>query len=286
MIQTAANAGPGILRGVIAKIAYLGIAPAAELKRSLHGGYGLIEGRDGARYFFSETAVHGDFCRLRSGDSVNFDVQCGPLRQAINVTRNHHTFPIATTKMPADSTTLDQRASGRKEDSMSRTQSFVRPESPARDEHDANVRAVLRQAKVDYATLGHTQAALVIALDWQTEGPTFSRKLSGIRHTFRMFCEQVDRIFAIEEHDGMAGLLEDSPQYANRVKRLLNEHTVIRDALDLLGTRLERCLPTDHGLFDDLQRDIRCVLIQIDEHMRREADLIIEAFNTDVGVGD
>lgn len=157
---------------------------------------------------------------------------------------------------------------------------------PIETDNQPEVRAILRQTKFEYATLQYAQAALLNALEWRTEGAVFSRKLAGVRHVYRSFCEQIDRVFGIEEHDGMADILEEHPEYAERVKKLLAEHDVIRDVLESLGIRLDRCLPTDHEGFEDLQRDIGLAVHQIEEHLGAEGELIMDAFNTDVGVGD
>ena len=149
-----------------------------------------------------------------------------------------------------------------------------------------DTRAVLRHTKVEHASVNLADEALQVTLDWQTEGDTFSRKLSGLRHAFRVYTEQLDRTFAIEEHDGMADLLEEHPRYTNRVEGLLQEHDVIRDALDVITMRLERCLPADNTTFEDIQNDIHTMMVQVRGHMRRECELIMDAFNTDIGCGD
>ncbi len=85
MLQNDVSAPTYTLRGVITKIAFLGAE--SDAAGSLPGGYGVIESRDGDRYFFSANAC-GHFVDLRAGDLVAFDVQHGPLHQAINVTRD------------------------------------------------------------------------------------------------------------------------------------------------------------------------------------------------------
>ena len=158
--------------------------------------------------------------------------------------------------------------------------------TPATQELGEDTRAILRHTKVEFTTVDLADEALQVTLDWRTEGDTFSRKLSGLRHAFRVYTERLDRTFAIEEHDGMADVLEEHPQYTRRVEGLLQEHDVIRDALDVIAMRLERCLPTDMDSFEDVQSDIRTVMTQVRRHMRRECDLIMDAFNTDIGCGD
>lgn len=157
---------------------------------------------------------------------------------------------------------------------------------PTPEEINVDTRAILRHTKVEFATVDLANEALQVTLDWQTEGDTFSRKLSGLRHAFRVYTEQLDRTFAIEEHDGMADILEETPQYASRVEGLLGEHPVIREALAVIAVRLERCLPTDVENFEEAQDDIRSIMKQVGRHMQRECDLIMDAFNTDIGVGD
>ena len=158
--------------------------------------------------------------------------------------------------------------------------------SPVDWEPGEDTRAILRHTKVEYATVDLADEALQVVLDWKTEGDTFSRKLSGLRHAFRVYSEQLVRTFAIEEHDGMAEVLEEHPQYASRVEGLLQEHDVIRDALDVIAMRLERCLPTDMATFGDVQNDIHTAMVQVRRHMHRECNLIMDAVNTDLGCGD
>jgi hypothetical protein len=45
-------------------------------------------------------------------------------------------------------------------------------------------------------------------------------------------------------------------------------------------------LPFDHATFRDIQSDIRQAVVQVDAHMQRENGFMMEAFNTDVGVGE
>ncbi len=275
------------VRGTIAKIAFVGTNRDHSFRSVTVNtgveplqGYGVIQGDEGTRYFFDENCVDGEFTQIRCGDPVTFNIESGPLMRALSVKR------LATAVQVSFDQRLDYeplRGENLFQDSIMQHPQAM---GDSLNQPNENARAILRQTKVEYATLAHTQAALLLTLDWETEGLTFSRKLSGVRHGFRMFGNQLSRVFAIEEHDGMADMLENHPHFAGRVEQLLAEHDVIRDAIEQLTMRLERCLPTEQSAFADLQHKIRRILITVENHTHRESELIMDAFNTDVGVGD
>jgi hemerythrin-like domain-containing protein len=131
------------------------------------------------------------------------------------------------------------------------------------------------------------QAALLATLAWQTEGKTFARKLSTVRFIARCFRDHLERLFAIEEHDGyMAVALDECPHLSGKIDTLRREHDVLREEIRSIMPQLERVLPTDHAQFQTISKQLRQLIKRLDRHAEQENDLIQEALLRENGVGD
>jgi hypothetical protein len=85
--------------------------------------------------------------------------------------------------------------------------------------------------------------------------------------------------------EGPGGLHTDvidaAPRLSHAVQRLVGEHAAINDVLDGLTRRARGANCPDHV------HDVRCrgaaLLGRLDRHRRRDADLVFEAYETDLG---
>ncbi len=85
--------------------------------------------------------------------------------------------------------------------------------------------------------------------------------------------------------EGVGGLhsdvLEVAPRLSHAVHRLVDEHVVINNLLDCLTTRAR-----DATTIQQVE-EVRCLgaalLARLDRHRRRGADLVFEAYETDIG---
>ena len=149
------------------------------------------------------------------------------------------------------------------------------------------VNPILNQARVEQDMLANAKDGLSTALEWQTEGETFTRKLSSLRFAAQNYQSHLERSMAIEEHDGyMDYILEESPQYSKRITSLRKEHDEFRATMSEIMTKLERLAPTDHVGLQVIRQDVHALLRNYEAHNRREASLIQEAVLTDCGAAD
>ena len=81
----------------------------------------------------------------------------------------------------------------------------------------------------------------------------------------------------------MAGAIEEMPAVAEKVQALLKEHDQFEESMHRLVLRLEHLAPTDKAGIDKSCRDLEELLMKLDDHDRREANLMQEAFQRDVG---
>lgn len=146
--------------------------------------------------------------------------------------------------------------------------------------------AELRQTQVEFDRFEHAKAALCACLDREIEGDLISRKLLGLQNSFRVFADRLIRTFSIEEHGGLAELLIENPNNNSRGKELVSEHSTLFCDAQQISTMLEHCSPDDSEEFDRIQLQIHEYLTDIRRHTEKEAELLMDAFNTDIGVGD
>jgi hypothetical protein len=74
-----------------------------------------------------------------------------------------------------------------------------------------------------------------------------------------------------------------TPHLARRVDALRREHDQFRQTVSHLVPRLERVAPPDRAEFDKLCGELLGFVARLDEHGRKEAALLHEAFARDGG---
>lgn len=149
------------------------------------------------------------------------------------------------------------------------------------------VRPILNQTQVELQMLQSAKNGLLATLDWQTQGDTFARKLSTLRFVVQVFQAQLERIFALEEHDGYMGIVQDSrPELAERVEAFRNEHQQLRSDLLAAATKLDRLMPDDQAGLGVLSQMLQDIIRQHDDHSQRETALVQDALMSDIGTGD
>lgn len=149
------------------------------------------------------------------------------------------------------------------------------------------VRPILNQAEVENMMLKNARNALLAIMEWQTEGETFTRKLSSFRHAVQVFQSQLVRVFAIEEHDGfMDVVLECSPHFAERIARFKKDHENLRAEIEIVATKLDRLEPDSLAGLGVVSEQLQAVLRKIEAHGQRETECVQDALMTDVGDAD
>lgn len=150
-----------------------------------------------------------------------------------------------------------------------------------------DLRPIIMQAKVEQEMLAHARDGLRTALAWQTEGDTFTRKLSSVRFAARSYHAHLERVLSLEEYDGyMDVVVAEHPNWSEKVESLRSEHKSFRESWDDLLTKLDRLQPTNSDGFREIIGSIRELLKSFRSHNDRETKLIQDALNTDFGFGD
>ncbi len=145
-------------------------------------------------------------------------------------------------------------------------------------------KGILKQCRIENKALEHTRKALLSMIDWPIEGTLFTRKLSGLRFLTSWFQQQIDRMFAIEEHDGYMDMaVEVAPHLASKIEALQKEHATLREKLHQIVTQLERTLPDKLAEFEQLCAELAAFLKSLDTHLHKESQLIQDAFSQDIG---
>ena len=143
---------------------------------------------------------------------------------------------------------------------------------------------IAQQTLLEQGMLIHLTDALRSVIDWKLQGDDLSRKLSTLRFTAQSFQRHLERLMALEEYDGymdMVGAL--SPHLGKDVDALRKDHDQFRKAVSRIVSRLERISsadPTTMGLVCD---EMLVLLEGLEDHNRKESDLLQEAFDREGG---
>ena len=142
----------------------------------------------------------------------------------------------------------------------------------------------IQQTLIEHEALKHITSALRTVMDWHPTGNDFSRKLSSLRFIAQSFQRHLERLMALKEQDGyMEGPLAEKPNLAEKAAALLVEHDQFDESLHRLMLKLEHVASTDKQAIDKACLDLEELLIKLDDHHRREAELMQEAYLRDDG---
>jgi len=142
----------------------------------------------------------------------------------------------------------------------------------------------MRQAAVEHEALRHIIGALRTVLDWKPTADDGARKLSSLRFITQSFQRHLERLMALKEQDGyMSDAVEQMPSLADKEQTLLREHDEFEESLHRLVLKLEHVSASDRAKMDEACRDLEELLVKLDDHHRREAELMQEAYLRDSG---
>lgn len=142
----------------------------------------------------------------------------------------------------------------------------------------------MNQAAVEHEALRHIIGALRTVLDWKPAPDDLARKLSSLRFICQSFQRHLERLMALKEQDGyMTDAVDQMPSLAEKVQALLRDHDKFEETMHRLVLKLEQISPNDKPRFDAVCNDLETLLVHLDDHHRREASLMQEAFRRDVG---
>ena len=111
-----------------------------------------------------------------------------------------------------------------------------------------------------------------------------ARKLSSVRFFTELYQRHLERLFALEEIDGyMESISRFNPELTSQIDDLKRDHEQLRAAVRKIVVRLDLASPANLAEFDATCFEVRATINQVLEHLRREQDLLVEAFQRDTG---
>lgn len=263
--------------GIIARLSRVGDFGGEPQRMRSNRGVGIVEERGGAKYFFEASGVDSDLADLHPGDPVRFSIEPGPLLRATHITK-------CVTDASVDlSKTADKPV-----------KSIISPvlgdsivdSHPCRQ--DAETAVVLQQTRVGHAALMHSQAALLVALDWPAGNRgSLRRQWVSVKEAFAAFVDRMVRTFAAEERDGLCTLATQETSTTSRpFAVVLREHGPLLKSMRTLEHRLRNFDVSDTVGWEQIQHDIRRAIMRVEEHLHREATLAMALYDVDISVVD
>jgi hypothetical protein len=149
------------------------------------------------------------------------------------------------------------------------------------------IQDIAEQSRVEATVLKHLTEGLRATIGWQVQSNDCSRKLSTLRFNVWSFQQHLERLFTLEEYGGyMAIEIRKSPRLIKAVDELKVGHEMFRTGIRRIVHRLEQISGTDGVALNTLGDELSVLLQQLDEHNRKEVDLIQESFERDQGGGE
>jgi hemerythrin-like domain-containing protein len=149
-----------------------------------------------------------------------------------------------------------------------------------------NRQDVAQQTQVEQELLRHIMEGLRISAGWQVQGGNATRKLSTLQFVVQSFQRHLERLLALEEHDGyMDMVVSCAPTLGRATDALRREHDQFRTAARQFVSRLERITPTETAALDAYCNDLLALLDRIEAHNRKEVSLLQEALRDEGGEG-
>ena len=140
------------------------------------------------------------------------------------------------------------------------------------------------KTKVEHSMLKSLMDGLQLVMSWEVTGADCSRKLSTLRFITQSFHRHLSRLLALEQYDGYMNLVQSATAHLNRaVQGLQAEHEQFRGETSRIVQKLDRLPATDPAALHVVCEELRALLRKIEDHSRKEIDLIQEALVRDGG---
>lgn len=144
--------------------------------------------------------------------------------------------------------------------------------------------AIGQQVLVEHQTLAYITSALRATIGWKFQGSDLTRKLTSLRFVGESFERHLEHLMGLEEADGyMAVVFESRPELSDAAVALRQEHDQFREELSSILARLRGVGPTDHDSFTNVSHDLVAMLERVDEHSKKETELLQEVLLRDEG---
>jgi hypothetical protein len=137
---------------------------------------------------------------------------------------------------------------------------------------------------VEHKILEHVKAALRLTLDWNVPAVGLPRKLSSVRFTLKSFERHLRRLMKLEESGGYMIIVgEHKPNMQEQADLLLADHEYFRTTLSTVVPALDALGEKDEAEFQATCEEIKGLLDRVDEHDRKEVELLQETLLSDEG---
>ncbi len=144
--------------------------------------------------------------------------------------------------------------------------------------------SITEQMVVEHEVLKSIVDGLRQAIGMKSERNTFARKRHTIHFIALSLQRHLDHLLTLEECDGyMDAVVNLCPQLSRQVDALRQEHDQFRKASLQVVHGLETVAPTDQTTFRNVCDEALALLNKLDDHSRKEAELVQEAFGRDDG---
>ena len=144
--------------------------------------------------------------------------------------------------------------------------------------------SIAEQMVVEHKMLKSIVEGLRQAIGLKPEGDSFARKLHTVHFLALSLQRHLDHLLTLEECDGyMDAVVNLFPQLGSQVDGLRQEHDQFRKASLQVLHGLETVAPTDQTTFRNVCDEALALLKKLDDHTRKEVDLVQEAFDRDSG---
>lgn len=143
---------------------------------------------------------------------------------------------------------------------------------------------IARQTLLEQQLLTNITHAIRQILAWEPHGHDQSRKLHSLRFITASLSRHLDHLMDLEEHDGyMTAAVESSPNLSGKINSLRHQHDQFRSTVKQLLPALEHTQDEDVTALEHICNELGDLLSLLDEHTRREADVLQEALLRDEG---
>lgn len=135
------------------------------------------------------------------------------------------------------------------------------------------------RAQVERESLQHIRNALNRIIEWEERGGDPSQKLPSLRLIALAFRRHLDGLIAVEEQGGyLQEVTEARPQLSGEVASLQREFEDFQALIDRIVARLQQVAPTNRARMLVVSEELFALANELEEHDRKEIDLLQEAF--------
>ncbi len=139
-------------------------------------------------------------------------------------------------------------------------------------------------AWMEHQILDHVKQALRVTLHWRTPSVGLPRKLSSVRFTLQSFLRHLERLIDMEEQDGyMVVVSELKPNMQHWIEQLQHDHVQFRQQSKQLLQEVEEISEYQCEQFDQACQKIEDFLACVDQHDKKEIQLLQETLLCDEG---